>query len=210
MSGNHASSGLRIVGLGGTVRPNSSTEKALRVALHAAAAEGAETQLFDGPFLAKLPHYDREKSERTAEERSFVEAVRTADALIVASPGYHAGISGLVKNALDLLEDTAGDQRVYLDGIAVGLIVTAHGWQATASTLAALRAVVHALRAWPTPLGACINSAGGVFDAQGGCTVPQMEASLKIVGSQVVGFARRQRASADQAASLAAAGSPTA
>jgi len=60
-----------------------------------------------------------------------------------------------VKNVLDLLEDTAQDaERPYLTDMPVGLIVTAYGWQATGSTIAALRAIVHAFRAWPTPFAA--------------------------------------------------------
>ena len=47
-----------IVGLGGTVRPGSSSEKALAAALAAAEAAGARTQLFGGAFLAGLPIYN--------------------------------------------------------------------------------------------------------------------------------------------------------
>lgn len=85
-------------------------------------------------------------------------AVREADALVIGSPGYHGGVSGLVKNAIDLLEDTRADQRVYFDGMPVGLIVSAAGWQAGGVTLAALRGIVHAMRGWPTPVGVAINS----------------------------------------------------
>ncbi len=58
-----------------------------------------------------------------------------------------------MKNAIDLLEDLRGDSRVYLDGRAVGCIVTAAGWQGCNTTLGAMRGIVHALRGWPTPLG---------------------------------------------------------
>ena len=37
---------------------------------------------------------------------------RGAHALIIGSPGYHGGISGLVKNALDYLEELREDPRV--------------------------------------------------------------------------------------------------
>src|SRR3546814_8041656 len=80
----------------------------------------------------------------------LVAAVRDADGLILASPGYHGSISGLVKNAIDYLEETARDRRVYLHGLPVGLIATAFGWQATGGTLLAMRSIVHALRGWPT------------------------------------------------------------
>ena len=41
-------------------------------------------------------------------------AYRWADGLLVASPGYHGGISGMMKNALDYVEDLRADERVYL------------------------------------------------------------------------------------------------
>lgn len=77
---------------------------------------------------------------------------------MIGSPCYHGGISGLVKNAIDLLEDLRLDQRPYLDGRAVGLVVVAGGWQAGGITLSALRGIVHALRGWPTPLGIAVNT----------------------------------------------------
>src|SRR5262245_52291219 len=94
----------RLVGIGGTTRPNSSTEKALRCALDQARRLGADTEIFDGAFLARLPFYDPTSPERTDDETRIVEAVRAADGLLLATPGYHGGVSGLVKNAIDLLE----------------------------------------------------------------------------------------------------------
>src|SRR5262245_12099892 len=95
----------RIVGLGGTTVPNSSTEKALRVVLKAAEGLGAATQIIDGPFLARLPLFAPESRHRTAAQTEFVEIVRQADGIVIATPAYHAGMSGLIKNAIDLLED---------------------------------------------------------------------------------------------------------
>jgi len=177
-----------VVGIGGTTRPGSSTECALRAALRHAQELGAETRLFGGEALAALPGYSPEQSERTAGQRDLVEAVRRADAVIFASPGYHGGVSGLVKNAIDLLEDLRADERVYLDGMPVGCIVTAAGWQGCNTTLAAMRSIVHALRGWPTPLGVTLNTAGvKLFDGDGQCLEAQVSASLRTLAEQVVG-----------------------
>jgi len=184
-----------IVGIGGTMRTASSTDRALRVALEAAEKAGARIHMFDGAFLAKLPHFSPESRERSEEQRQLVDTVRKADGLIVASPGYHGGVSGLVKNALDLLEDLREDERPYLDGRAVGCIATAAGWQAAASTLAALRSIVHALRGWPTPLGAALNTSDKIFDAAGACTDEKVALQLATVGRQVAEFAQRHRRS---------------
>lgn len=184
---------LRIVGIGGTTKSASSTEQALVIALASAREAGADVHHFDGPFLARLPHYGTDEATRSAEGAELVAALRQADGVILASPGYHGSISGLVKNAVDYLEETARDGRVYLDGVPVGLIVTAYGWQATGSTLSTLRSIVHSLRGWPTPMGAAINSSGGVFK-DGVCTDAGAAKQLELVGQQVVEFARLHRA----------------
>lgn len=178
-----------IVGIGGTTRPASSSDRALRLALQAAEEAGARILMFDGPFLSRLPHYVPEHVERNEEQRQLVDAVRRADGLIIASPGYHGGVSGLVKNAVDLLEDLRDDGRPYLEGRAVGCVVNAAGWQAGVSTLTALRSIVHALRGWPTPFGATLNTSEKLFDAAGACTDERTSAQLVLVGKQVAEFA---------------------
>ena len=178
-----------VVGIGGTIGAIASTERALRIALDAAEREGFRTRLFGGEDMARLPLYDPRSIARTPHEQDFVEAVRGASALIIASPGYHGSISGVVKNALDLLEETAKDDRPYLADMPVGLIATAYGWQATGSTIAALRSIVHALRGWPTPFAAAINTQITKFDDQGGATDPAVLEQLCLVGKQVARFA---------------------
>lgn len=179
-----------IVGIGGTASPHSSTEQALAVAMAAAEGAGARVRMFGSAALRALPLY---AADREQEAAALIAAVREADGLIVASPGYHGSVSGLVKNALDYLEALAGDPRPYLDGVPVGLIATAYGWQATGSTLATLRAIVHALRGWPTPMGAAVNCSGTVFE-DGRCVDAGVAANLELVGRQVCGFVGRNRA----------------
>jgi FMN reductase len=179
-----------IVGIGGTIRAGSTTETALICSLRSAEALGAEIRLFGGEFLAKLPIFDPRPSDPTPEQLELVEAVRKADGVIVASPGYHGSISGVVKNALDTLEITANDAAPYFHGKPVGAVVTAYGWQATGSTLNALRGIIHAMRGWPTPFGAALNSTAGLFDETGGCRDPKDAWALQTVAEQVMEFAR--------------------
>ena len=148
------------------------------------------TRMFGGIEMGRLPLYDPKAPTRTPDEQDFVETVRKASALIIASPGYHGSISGVVKNALDLLEETARDaSRPYLADMPVGLICTAYGWQATGSTIAALRSIVHALRGWPTPFAAAINTQITKFDDEGGANDPSVVDQLCMVGKQVARFA---------------------
>lgn len=181
-----------IVGFGGTTRPGSSGERMVAAVLAATEQLGAETRLFGGASLAALPHFAPENPGRTVEQIEFVEAVRKADGIVIGSPGYHGGVSGLVKNAIDLLEDLRTDARVYFDGRAVGLIVTAAGWQAGGVTLSALRGITHAMRGWPTPLGIAINTiAQKPFDADGRLVDADIIAQVNALAAQVMALARR-------------------
>lgn len=182
-----------IVGIGGTTRVGSTSERALRLALGKAEALGAQTRLFAGADL-RLAHFDPNTGSRGQHESALVEALRQADGVLIATPSYHGSISGMVKNALDYTEDLRNDARPYLESRAVGCIVCAEGPQAMGATLAALRAIVHALRAWPTPYAAVVNTAGPAFDAGPDGADPQVRQQLDLVASQVMEFARMRRA----------------
>jgi FMN reductase len=179
-----------VVGLGGTPRVGSSTQMALSLSLRAAEQLGADTLLLSGSDL-DLPAYTPGGVLPPKAGKILVEIAR-ADGIILGTPGYHGGISGLVKNALDYTEELKSDRRPYLEGRAVGCIVTAAGEQGAMTTLIALRSVVHALRGWPTPLGAAIVTLSPVFDAAGKCLSPRIEAQLKLVAQQVFDFALLQ------------------
>lgn len=179
-----------IVGIGGTPRPGSVTERCLKLALDHAQALGCRTLLLSGPALP-LEIYDASQADRSARAAALVQALREADGLILASPSYHGSLSGLMKNALDYAEDLRTDERVYLQDRAVGCIVCAEGAQALGSTLVALRSVVHALRAWPTPFGAAIHTAVRPFDAQGRLLDESVLRACETVAAEVVTFAQR-------------------
>ncbi|MDO8212013.1 NADPH-dependent FMN reductase [Conexibacter sp. CPCC 206217] len=186
-----------IIGVGGTTRDDSSSERAVRAVLREAAAVGADTEMF-GAARIEFPMYAPERPGRVPAAVTFVEAVRRADGLVIASPGYHGGLSGLVKNALDYIEDLRADERPYLDGRAVGCVACAYGWQATTTTLVSLRSVVHALRGWPTPLGIAMNSANRVFAEDGSIADEAVAAQTRLLATQVVRFARLHAAAGSE------------
>jgi FMN reductase len=183
-----------ILGIGGTSRPNSTSELAVRCALRAAEALGARTMLIDGALISGLPLYVPGRTERTEDECAFISAARACDGVIVASAGYHGSITGPIKNALDLLEDLARDDRPYLDDCAFGAIVSAFGWLACGTTLVTLRSIAHALRAWPTPYGAAFVAQGRVFEDDGTALDAKLGEQIALVAKQVVDFARWRRA----------------
>ena len=180
-----------IVGIGGTTRAGSSSEQALALALRHARAEGAQTELFDGAHLLRLPMYDPDPGSMGAAANHLVDSLRRADGVMFSSPCYHGGVSGLIKNAIDYIEEMRADPRVYLDGRAVGLIACGYGYQGPGPVLSQLRQTAHALRGWPTPLGVGVNSLVTKFD-DGECADPAIAAQIEIMARQVVEFARHR------------------
>ena len=80
-----------------------STNTALLRALACNAPAGCEVALYDG--IARLPIFnpDDEGGRTPAEAGRWIEAVTTADGLVVSCPEYAHGVPGGLKNALDWL-----------------------------------------------------------------------------------------------------------
>jgi FMN reductase len=58
------------------------------------------------------------------------------------------------------------------------------------STMQTLRSIVHALRGWPTPMGATVRTYQGLFSPDGECLDDRVRLQLELVGRQVVQGAR--------------------
>lgn len=180
-----------IVGLGGSTRIGSSSETALRYTMGQIAEMGASTELIAGPLI-DLPMYDPADAHRSPSARRLVQSLRRADGVVIATPSYHGALSGVIKNALDYAEDLREDTRPYFDGRAVGILITAHGAQALGTTLVGVRAIVHALRGWPTPFAAALNSQSRPFE-NGLPANEEVAGQLRTVAQQVYEFACAQQ-----------------
>jgi chromate reductase, NAD(P)H dehydrogenase (quinone) len=92
---------MRVLGLSGSLRAGSHNTRLLRVAA-AALPPGGELVVFNG--LRELPHYDDDALDAPpAAVDALRDAVREADAVLVATPEYNHSIPGVLKNALDWL-----------------------------------------------------------------------------------------------------------
>jgi FMN reductase len=169
--------------------PHSQSDLVLRAVLDRTVELGADVQVFTGFDLDLPPYHTGAVLPEIA--TGYVEAVRRADAVVISSPGYHGTVSGLVKNALDYLEELRTDARPYLDGRAIGLVAVARGWQASVTTLGTLRVIAHALRGWPTPLGLAINSSVTRFAPDGSTDDESAAASVRTQAEELIAFARR-------------------
>jgi FMN reductase len=185
------SSPPRIIGFGGTTAPGSSSLKALRVALDAARAAGAETQLIDASEL-ELPMY---AWGATPPERAvaFAEAFHGADALVWSASLYHGTVSGLFKNALDWLELLARRDAPYLTGKPIGLIAVAGGAQSLGA-ITTMEQIARSLRAWTVPLVVPIQRSSEVFSSDGRVTDERVATQLASLGEETARAALAFRA----------------
>jgi FMN reductase len=158
-------SGIELALLGGSLRPGSVSERVLYTCAELAAGHGARSTVHPARTL-DLPLYRPGMARRPPAVAELLSSVRRADGLIIATPTYHGGMSGLVKNALDYLEDLAGERPAYLDGKVVGVVAVGWSEHGAATAVSALRTTVQSLRGWATPMAVAINSVDlAVLDA---------------------------------------------
>lgn len=183
---------MKVVGIGGTLRENSTSLGALRRSLAAAEEAGAEVELLDLKEL-RLPMYEPGKplDEYGESVRRLIEATREADALLVSTAAYHGTLAGVTKNALDFVQFLSNEEPAYLDGKAVGLISTAGGEQAAANANAAMVNVVHSLRGIVAPLMVGVTKAWQHTDNGGDITDDNYGRRLDSLGELVVDLAEK-------------------
>jgi NAD(P)H-dependent FMN reductase len=177
------SNNIRVVGISGSLRDNSYTTLALRIALEGAADAAADTKLLDlreykldfagGTQGAERPGLDELKNE-----------VRHAHGILLGTPEYHGSFSGVLKNALDLM----GFEE--FEGKMIGLIGVSAGRLGAFDALNSLRNVGRALHAWVVPEQVSIPEVSKVFDDLGRVSDPDLERRLRSVGGRVAEFAR--------------------
>jgi NAD(P)H-dependent FMN reductase len=184
MSEKKAYEKLKIVGICGSLRDGSNTRMALTVALRGAEETGANTQLIDLRDY-RLTFCDGREDAKTyaGDVMRLREEVGAAQGILLATPEYHGGYSGVLKNALDLM---GFDE---FEGKMLGLVGVSGGAMGAFSALNDLRNIGRALHAWVVPTQASVPKAWSVFDADGKLKDKDIEKRLKNVGREVAKFA---------------------
>ena len=144
----------RVVGISGSFRPSSYTTMAVALALKGAEELLCETKLIN------LREYQLLFCDGKEDESKFPkdvfrlrEEVRQAQGIILGTPEYHGGYSGVLKNALDLM----GFEE--FEGKMLGLVGVSGGAMGAFGAMNSLREVGRALHAWVIPEQASIPQA---------------------------------------------------
>jgi FMN reductase len=181
---------LHVVGIGGTLREDSTGLRALEEALRAAEEAGATTELLDLRELA-LPMYEPGKplEEYGENVERLVEAMRRSDAMLWSTAAYHGTLAGVTKNALDFAQFLARDERPYLQDRTIGLIATAGGGMAAVNAVSAMVNIIHALRGIAAPLSVPVTQSWKVFDEEGNIRDEGISERLASLGRLVLEMA---------------------
>ena len=151
---------VKIVGIGGSLRRDSYSQIALNVAASRVEALGAEMEVLDLRLL-QLPFCNGEDEYPDYPDvKRLQQTVKQADGLILATPEYHGSVSGVLKNALDLMSFEQ------LDGKITGLI-SVLGGQPNSNALNDLRIIMRWVHGWVIPEQIAIGQAWKAFDPEG-------------------------------------------
>ena len=158
----------------------------MRIALAGAEEKGATAELldlrdYDLPFCTGE---EGDPNRRNSGVERLRQSVMEANGVILATPNYHGTLSGVLKNALDLMS-----MREF-EGKVVGLVGVSGGRMGGASTLNTLRAIGRTLHAWVIPWEAWVYDAATAFAADGSLLDPASEQRLKEVGRKVARLTR--------------------
>jgi len=149
----------KIVGIGGSLRSASYSMMALALAAERVRTLGAEVQILDLREMT-LPFCDGGKDYADFPDVSALrKTVTEADGLILATPEYHGSVSGVLKNALDLMGFTE------LGGKVTGLI-SVLGGQPNSNALNEMRLIMRWVHAWVIPEQIAIGQAWRAFDEE--------------------------------------------
>jgi chromate reductase len=133
---------MKVLGISGSLRHDSHNSALLRAAAERLPA-GAELVPFER--LGEIPPYDEDVEMGGVPEsvRELREAIRAADAVLIATPEYNHSIPGQLKNALDWASRPAGESS--LNGTPAAVIGASTGMFGAVWAQAELRKVLGAM-----------------------------------------------------------------
>lgn len=162
---------MKIAAIGGSLRSGSYTYQILDLSLRKIEARGVSVELIDLRKL-KLPFCDGGVDYPDYPDfEKLKQAVQSSQGLLISTPEYHGSVSGVLKNALDLLDEED------LRGKVVGLISVMGGTSST-NAVNTLRLICRHMHAWVIPEQVVIPYAADSFDRLGKLTDPIIDQRL--------------------------------
>lgn len=130
---------VRLVGIAGSLRENS-VNRALLQAVSDLAPADVAVDILD---ISEIPLYNQDLDndrERPASVEQLKSAIHAADGVLIATPEYNFGISGVLKNVIDWASRPA--MRSPLRGKPVGIMGASPGALGTARAQEQLKTII--------------------------------------------------------------------
>lgn len=173
-----------ILAIAGSLRKGSLNRRLLRYAIAGAVEAGGQVAEL-GPDAVALPLYDGdlERDGRyPAEVEIWRERIRACDGLLVASPEYNHGMSGVLKNAIDW---ASRPPNAFAGKVAASFGTTT-GPYGTARSQMNLRQCLTPLNVWVVPKTVLVPHGGQAFDEAGNLKDARLVQELAAVGRILV------------------------
>ena len=175
--------GIRLVAIGGSVRPNNFTWKALSLVTdEVKKRKDIHLDVIDPRNLTlPLPGLDS-----TAQTDSLMKSVSEATGVILATPEYHGSVSSVMK----LVIENLGFPSV-LAGKPVALLGVAAGAIGAIKSLEQLRSICSHIGAIVLPGPVSVANVQKAFDEKGQCLDPGIEKRIRGVAVNLLDYIDR-------------------
>lgn len=172
--------GFKILGIGASLRKNSTSTKILQMTLKECQKYGAIIGIVDLRQI-ELPIFSPNKPKEITENvRKINDEVIESDAFILATPDYHGSMSGGMKNFLDYY-------WYEFSGKLFGYIVSSH--EKGLTVIDHMRTAVRQCYGWSLPYGLSIHGEND-FDDQGNLKNTYLNQRMKNMGRDMVTYGK--------------------
>jgi chromate reductase, NAD(P)H dehydrogenase (quinone) len=158
----------RILAFSGSTREGSYNKKMLKIAVEGARNAGAEVMHIDlKDYPMPLYDGDLEKEKGVPENaKKIFDLMLEHQGLLIASPEYNSGISGVLKNAIDWISRPVPDKKplAAFDGKVAAIMGASTGAMGALRGLAALRSILSNIKVLVLPTQIGLPKAHEAFD----------------------------------------------
>jgi len=150
-----------LIGVSGSLRPGSCSLKLLNLAFNELEKLGHKGKYLDIQNL-NLPFCDGrlEAYPKYPDVKLLRKDFLQAKGIILVTPEYHGSISGVLKNALDLLDSEQFSGKVFA-------LISVMGGIPSTLALETMRTICRQLNSWVLPKQLVVSSSYSAFDSEG-------------------------------------------
>jgi len=185
----------KILAFAGSTRNGSHNKKLVNIAAMAAADAGAiVTEIDLSDFV--MPLFDGDEFANNGfpdVAQAFKTLVTSNDGMLISTPEYNHGISGVLKNALDWASRKGKGEApmAAFKGKAAGIMSAAPGIYGGVRGLIQLRLILTGVKVLVVPEQMALSAAAKAFDDDGALKDPELEATAAGVGAALTNLLKK-------------------